>query len=69
MIYRTAAMLSSREGSAVSRGLLKKTEFTPPSPMWLGSSLSIYFRKCDAGAASINSVRRLCVPLMGCRCA
>ena len=30
MIYRTAAMLSSREGSAVSRGLLKKTEFTPP---------------------------------------
>ena len=67
MIYRTAAMLSSREGSAVSRGLLKKTEFTPP--MWLWSSLSIYFRKCDAGAASINSVRRLCVPLMGCRCA
>ena len=50
MIYRTAAMLSSREGSAVSRGSLKKTEFTPPSPMWLGSSLSIYFRKCDAGA-------------------
>ena len=29
MIYRTAAMLSSREGSAVSRGSLKKTEFTP----------------------------------------
>ena len=30
MIYRTAAMLSSREGSAASRGSLKKTEFTPP---------------------------------------
>ena len=29
MIYRTSAMLSSREGSAASRGSLKKAEFTP----------------------------------------
>ena len=53
MIYRADAMLSSREGSAASRGSLKKTEFTPP--MWLWSSLSIYFRKCDAGAEVASS--------------
>ena len=53
MTFFMDAVLSFSEGSAASRGSLKKTEFTPP--MWLGSSLSIYFRKCDAGAEVASS--------------
>ena len=68
MIYRTAAMLSSREGSAVSRGLLKKTEFTPP-PCGCGVLYPYTLGNVMLALRSPVVLRRICVPLMGCRCA
>ena len=67
MIYRTDAMFSSREGSAASSGSLKKTEFTPSCgwgvlyPYTLGNVM--------LALRSPVVLRRICVPLMGCRCA